>query len=285
MGDGSRLQPEHVVCRRKLLENVMSGFVVGNTNARGIDPAYLDLSQERGQMNILYLGVGDMRNPLTTIHSVDAKVKECKDSPKCRPLPLCLHLNDMNTIVLARNAIFLLLAAHATCIGTVEQATAAAIAMWSDAYFLTKSIPTQLAEALNKLIDESDSQSLMLGGVSWLRAGSHQSFVGMRSHWMVWRALLQRQVQEAACGEALGGKTTQMLRSARDAAIKFALGSTDIAVAGHARTGASGAWLRHGIASVSLPSAMPLCTANPTLYQHIDEEWKFLDIQVITYRQ
>ena len=53
MGDGSRLQPEHVVCRRKLLENVMSGFVVGNTNARGIDPAYLDMTQERGRMNIL----------------------------------------------------------------------------------------------------------------------------------------------------------------------------------------------------------------------------------------
>lgn len=153
MGDGSRLQPEHAVCRRKLLDNVMSGLVVGNTNARGIDPAYLDVTRERGRMNILYLGVGDMRNPLTTIHSLDANIKDNRDFPNGRTLRMCLHLNDMNTIVLARNAVFLLLAAHATCIGTVEQATAAAIALWSDAYFLAKSTSTQVAEALTKLID------------------------------------------------------------------------------------------------------------------------------------
>ena len=168
----------------------MSGFVVGNTNARGIDPAYLDVTQERGRMNILYLGVGDMRNPLTTVHSLDAKIKDNRDFPKGRTLRICLHLNDMNTIVLARNAVFLLLAVHATCIGTVEQATAAAIALWSDAYFLAKSTSTQVAEALTKLIEHSDSRSLTLGGVAWLRAGCHQSFVVMRSHWMVWRALL-----------------------------------------------------------------------------------------------
>ena len=207
-------------------------------------------------MNILYLGVGDMRNPLTTVHSLDAKIKDNRDFPKGRTLRICLHLNDMNSIVLARNAVFLLLAVHATCIGTVEQATAAAIALWSDAYFLAKSTPTQVAEALTKLIEHSDSRSLTLGGVAWLRAGCHQSFVGMRSHWMVWRALLQRQAREAACG-AHGGKTTQMLRLARDAAINFALKSTDIAGAGHGRTGASGSWLQHGIASVPLPSELP----------------------------
>ena len=73
-----------------------------------------------------------------------------------------------------------------------------------------------------------------------------------------------------------------MLRLARDAAINFALKSTDIAGAGHGRTGASDAWLQHGIASVPLPSEVPACTANPTLYQQIDKEWKFLDIQVIS---
>ena len=213
MANGSLLQPEHLAPRRKLLENVMAGFVVGNTNARGIDPAYLRISPARDQINLLYLGVGDMRNPLTAIQNLDTKAKETIDLSHCKRLRVCLHLNDMNTIVLARNAVFLLVAANATCVGTSAQATAAAIAVWSDAYFLTGHIPTRLIAALTKLIDESDRQSLVLGGQPWLRAGCNQSFAAMHSHWVEWRTLLHQQIKEGACsdGNTSAGKTIQAI--------------------------------------------------------------------------
>ena len=100
--------------RRKLVDEAMSGFLIGNTFARALlttteaQQLAADNSRALQPLKFLWIGVGDVRNPLSTLLSfprvAPAKVKDEGDSP---PLRVELHLNDVSSVVLARDVALL----------------------------------------------------------------------------------------------------------------------------------------------------------------------------------
>lgn len=87
--------------RRKLLDEVMAGFMIGNTFARSLltndEASRLCKTQSKGVNNalrFLWIGVGDIRNPLATLYQI----------PPCTH-QIELHMNDQSCVVLARNIV------------------------------------------------------------------------------------------------------------------------------------------------------------------------------------
>lgn len=92
--------------RRKLIDEVMGGFLIGNTFARSlVTPSEAQAIADQSTrvhddvtFKFLWIGVGDIRNPLTTLSSIPTK---------CRA---DLHFNDTSSMVLARDIVVLMLA-------------------------------------------------------------------------------------------------------------------------------------------------------------------------------
>ena len=111
--------------RRKLFDRAMSVFLVGNTHARQLFTEHevreLEAAKDWSRpLRLLYLGVGDPRNPLASLNQLPTRQ------------PVEFHLNDFSPVVLARAIVLLSLA----CAGEEREATSAgnaATAVWSDA--------------------------------------------------------------------------------------------------------------------------------------------------------
>jgi hypothetical protein len=98
-GGEKKSGPSQSLVRRKLLDNVMQGFVIGNTIARSLlrpgDASRMCLGS--AALKLLYVGVGDIRNPLCTLSNVPHERE------------VFVHFNDITSVTLARDAILILL--------------------------------------------------------------------------------------------------------------------------------------------------------------------------------
>ena len=119
---GSKLPPV-ALGRRKLVDEVMAGFLIGNTAARAVmatedvpAPAPSASGAGLSPVRLLFCGVGDVRNALTTAEALQ---------PGVMPRPIEVHLNDISVATLARDAVLLHLA--------VSAGAAVSTAVWSDA--------------------------------------------------------------------------------------------------------------------------------------------------------
>ena len=131
--------------RRKLADKVMGCFLVGNTIAQALFTAEegtrlwestAGAADSQRCARLLYVGVGDVRNPLSALANLPAGAQSE------------VHMNDTADVVLARNAVML---AVATGLGTSGAGDIpAAIAMWSDA-LLSEKVATAVHAALTQL--------------------------------------------------------------------------------------------------------------------------------------
>jgi hypothetical protein len=169
--------------RRKLLDSCMSTFLIGNTHARSLLPAAAAAAIMRQGAapappvtRLLFIGVGDVRNPLTTLLSLTPP-------PGGGPLfPVELFLNDLSPVTLARGVVLLALACPPAGAGAEAnaRAAAAATAVWSDA-LLEPWVAQALAETLSALaagrapawlaVDERSLSRLLPIWRAWLRFG------------------------------------------------------------------------------------------------------------------
>ena len=93
----SKIEPMPLV-RRKLNDNVMSEFLIGNTFARTLlTKEEANLVDEHSILKLLWVGCGDIRNPLTTL-------KMLKKNQKVH-----LFFNDISIVTLARDILLLTL--------------------------------------------------------------------------------------------------------------------------------------------------------------------------------
>eukprot|EP00501_MAST-03F_sp_TOSAG23-6_P000639 GSMAST32.ASY1.ANO1.663.1 assembled CDS len=150
------------LARRKLVDSVMSGFLIGNTFARSL------LTKEEVQslcnatpIKLLWIGVGDIRNPLTTLINIPSEAR------------VELHFNDLNSIALARNVVLITLASEGEL--SIQYATA----IWSDV-LLNEETFSQLFKTLCQLIEQIPS---------WIRTDK-KTLSAMKQHWIAWRTIL-----------------------------------------------------------------------------------------------
>ena len=123
--------------RVKLCEEILTEFLIGNTFARSLisekDVAAIaggDIGED-DLVHLLWVGVGDVRNPLLTLSGLSSTRRHA------------LHLNDVSPVTLARDAVILAMGAS-----RIDDA----IAVWSDSMLDTKT-HGRLQETLQSLID------------------------------------------------------------------------------------------------------------------------------------
>lgn len=122
--------------RRKLVDKIMQTFLIGNTTARplitslegerlgtphqdqtsgaAVETTSADLSVEArkrkrdspedssSSLDLLFLGVGDLRNPLLTLTNIPGN------------RPVSIYLNDLSPVTIARNVVILQLSKSST---------------------------------------------------------------------------------------------------------------------------------------------------------------------------
>lgn len=243
--------------RRKLLDKCMSTFLVGNTKATSL------LSQEdvvalrsslAAEINgkkrnnsqpitsrFLFIGVGDIRNALTTLHTM---------SPLHSQQHVELVLNDMSPVTLARDVVLLDLAtrhidtaSNSSCedhdglssesIATNNAlAIEAAIAVWSDAV-LTPAVASRLQLTL---------LALASGHLpSWMHIdddgcnGDAAGLKCMQHIWNDWLSLLTKASNHASIS--------------REDYVKLRAETLAIKGTGHGRAGVSASWKKYGLSS------------------------------------
>uniref|UniRef100_A0A7S2S719 DUF4470 domain-containing protein n=1 Tax=Mucochytrium quahogii TaxID=96639 RepID=A0A7S2S719_9STRA len=207
------------LARRKLFDRVMGGFCIGNTNARSLICASDQIEKltcaEDNMIKILYVGVGDMRNLLTTLCNVPLDVK------------VGFTMNDVNTLVLARNVLIMSIAIDNPF---------AATSIWSDAL-----ISSQDLAILTQML------ALCIKGKlpTWINV-EQQTFEMLKAHWLSWLQSLE------TC-------SLEKMMKTREAAIR-------VQGTGHGRAGVSSSWREFGVASKTDAVARTLVQFNPTLY-------------------
>lgn len=160
--DGSLVVGAVSVARRKLFDVVMSFFLLGNTNARAL------FTRQEGQalaknmsspVKLLYLGVGDVRNVLTTLNNLPLPGRGFKVE---------VVLNDSSALTLARDVLLLELATKSAAVAT---------AVWSDA-LLSEDSMTQLGKSLERLVTNPPC---------WLAEMDPSTRKGLVGHWQAWK--------------------------------------------------------------------------------------------------
>ena len=131
------------LARRKLHDECMSSFLIGNTHARPLPQT------SGGGRRVLYACSGDCRNALATAAAWGGDVE--------------ITLNDANPCVAARNCVLLRLLRKGE--------TEAARQLWADAWLDGKSaaLVTRELQALDRLVSMVDSQhpAAWPKGISW----------------------------------------------------------------------------------------------------------------------
>ena len=269
--------------RRKLVDNVMKTFLVGNTSARplltplegellnnerandvtgenedtegGVSSVTGKRKHEDGggfpPLDLLFLGVGDLRNPLMTLTSIPSQ------------RPVCFYLNDLSPVTVARNAVLahlsktsakgkrLALRAHLPVIDFSAEIIAA---VWYDAL-----ISSAAVEALKGSI-----QALLAEVPEWLQPFDTDTESVLTKHWSAWLEVLSNYNSHApllllARNDAMSGEGV-----------------------GHGRAGVSSLWKRTGISSAFVTvEASKRLVFNPTLFDcDLDRSrFVFLDTQ------
>lgn len=156
--------------RRKLFDAVMDGFLIGNTHARSLftseegDALLRDMDvEEDGEeeevepQRLLYLGIGDVRNALSTLAAV----------PTAAPLEVVA--NDASAMVLARDVLMLMLAA--------TRPPQHAVALWSD-WKLDEDTYAALREVLGVLLEQGPPPWIVTARSTWTQ---------LAQHWHAWR--------------------------------------------------------------------------------------------------
>lgn len=219
------------LARRKLYDEAVSGFAVGNTFARSLltasesealrrqtqgTPAATGSAAESGNpLRLLYVGVGDIRNPLTTLAELGPPGVGAGGA-------ISLHLNDASPLALARCAVLLSLATatgegaeatEAAEAATLSAAVGSVTAVWSDAR-LTEATHASLVSVLAQLCGGAAPAGAKAGGgwslpvpsMPWVAASTTATATALRRYWQGWLDL-------ATTGSAV------QLDAVRDAAI------------------------------------------------------------------
>jgi len=222
--------------RRKLLDGILAGFVVGNTNARSL----VTKAEAKGfaasgaeEVSLLFLGVGDVRNPLKTVHALwnagfGGKIRIC--------------VNDACVMTLARDLVLLRL--------IERKEFDAAIQIWSDA-LLSEETYKILKKTLATLRDEATNSSTTSMSLFRFKGGSKIP-EALVSHWISWF--------EAApdFDEGLTRRTETLERMGN--------------MKGHGRTGVSQFWIKYGASSRLSCELTKLTCVNPTLYDFLSTQ-------------
>jgi len=238
----SRRRPIAGLGRRKLTDAIMQGFVVGNTAAQSLlgpqDAAALAAATP---VRLLYLGVGDVRNPLSALCQLPHSAA------------VVVHVNDTSAVVLARNVLMLAVAS----VGTPE-AVAAAIAMWCDAE-LTSEHHSIVVTTLQRLLTSpspSPSPTAPAAAAAAATAAATTSPGAAVLPWLVVEGGSQGTLVQ--CWRAWLSLATSVpladARKRRQAALR-----TSSSV-GHGRVGASDAWIQVGVSS-----RPPIAVATPAV--------------------
>ncbi|GBG29830.1 Phosphatidylinositol 4-phosphate 5-kinase 1 [Hondaea fermentalgiana] len=269
--------------RRKLVDRIMASFVIGNTHGRALwtsqeasarlcngheAASHLrkrrkrdnssaknigDIATNEEDLRFLYLGVGDLRNPLKTLHELEvAALSELAQESwlqgERNKISVSTHhahfvLNDASTLTLARDAALLLAA-----VSDEPNAIEAATALWCDA-LVTAPERSRLDTALDILLD-ADAQALP----KWLTLDQETRNL-LEPHWRAWRK-----------SDAQFDSDQEF----RVAAIRrFGDG------AGHGRAQTSQSWLETGVSSRSANRVQSLQASdesfvpNPLLYDFV----------------
>lgn len=271
----------------------MSNFIIGNTHCRSLwtekeAAARLQSLREKqhaakkqrfqyrqeaiqtSTCSFLYLGVGDLRNPLKTLwvlaNAADASQDdedECsrdtngKSSTKNdsvsnsgNDINARFVLNDAATMTLARDAALLVAAVQS---GKPQATTA----LWCDA-LVEESERKILNTALESLLglyqekEDANNQALKIAasGLAWLHFDK-ETFLALAPHWRAWRA------------SAINFDKNQELRKA--AMKRFGDG------AGHGRAKTSHSWVKLGVSTrVNAENEFATMVPNPLLYDFTD---------------
>ena len=154
--------------RRKCFDASLSGFCIGNTFANSLVNADdVATFAGGGTHRFLWVGVGDVRNPLTTLDAIGDVSSKIE-----------LHLNDVSAFVLARNAVILAVAVLPTVGRCDDDRDDIATAVWCD----TK-LGDRAHEGLRAALEE-----LLRERPAWLRISGGSDTI--LAHWRAWdRAL------------------------------------------------------------------------------------------------
>ena len=160
------------LARRKCFDNVMGEFLIGNTFARSL------VSPEEAQkftgstFKFLWTGVGDLRNPLTTLSNLPSGD---------RAKNVQLFMNDISPVTFARNIALLALVVGSP--GHDKSALNSFVAIWSDS-LLEKSIFFALKRALRYLLG-------LKAFPPWLQV-SPETWAVCVKHWKAWESKAER---------------------------------------------------------------------------------------------
>ena len=268
---------EGPLARRKLFDEALSEFLIGNTFSRQLVDAEelrvfadIDGSDSESETNsdesncskkakvlrLMWVGVGDVRNPLATLHCVRGALP----ASKCE-----LHLNDVSSVTLARDAVLLTISA-----GDGVFAALAAISLWSDAC-IKRQVNHVLVNALKKLLGDGSE-------IPFLQFNDERTKYALKKHWRQW--LRVADVSGKCRGTGKAREAANRLARCMEARAK----ALSVKGAGHGRAGASPWWRKAGVASMSSDAFAKIKSealrVNPTLYDMSDERCpRYLECQ------
>eukprot|EP00947_MAST-08B_sp_MAST-8B-sp1_P001746 g1746.t1 len=226
------------LARRKLWDEALSGFLIGNTCARSLLSPSDAADPTVDAWELLYVGVGDLRNPLTTLAALPLSKH------------VTIHINDSSPLVLARCVALLLLAAQDNdgddTNDTVGSTDAAAIAVWCDA-LLDVETHASLYSVLRGLLAVNKNTNKNKKNKKHERAGDSHGEVTAAADWIDISAESRPALD--ACWGAWSSAGVAKLAPATLGALRRTALSVPGSGGGHGRAGATRAWKAHGVAS------------------------------------
>ena len=225
----SKMEPMPLV-RRKLNDNVMSEFLIGNTFARTLlTKEEANLVDEHSILKLLWVGCGDIRNPLTTL-------KMLKKNQKVH-----LFFNDISIVTLARDILLLTMLTfnyddhHGEDKSTLYDVV---ISIWGDLLLTSKA---------KLLLNKTIKQLLTLKSFPIYLNITNDTWKSCCMHWKVWLTKND-------------SKSTKELVKIRQS--KINKNKKNI---GHGRAGVSTSWKKYGMSTQMYTKDLHICI-NPTFF-------------------